>query len=845
MICGACNFQNDDQNKFCSNCGVPLEQTALQSNDSNEELEQNDNIITTSEQQETLQVEDVQQSQDDLSEGDVTIPQAETDDETAEQPAEQQEEREVLLGEPSEQETLEQIMPTPKKQKVLNIVGLVSSVLFVTLAAVMMFWESDNKEREIEQVKEVSEEKELPLEAIYMQVDEMKIYPNQLKRVDYYVYPEQASTNDLVWKSSNPNISVNSSGYIMSTKENSEGVITLSDKSGEIKAAMNVTVGKEEEVFQQTMTYIQNEMDSGIAPLNYNKEHFFVGKNHDESLIEDNVVKHFAKVEEDLNTYAIVQKQFINSASKNIVDVDVYMKRGTNEIHKIVAIEHMSDERLKISDYYFNNGKLGFHFERFENYYRPVAARQDFPGVRAYIFNDALLRYRDIIEVGAGFEKTDYSIKKDTISWKKFAYDDIDEDDVNKEMSSYEKAGDDAEETKHQQDRYFAEEQRIVNAGYNLYRAVVEQPALMKLSGYVAYPDAGGAANVPVKVFSEKMQMLIGEAYTDADGYYEIIVPQNQGEYRIYTQHDSYVSTTIYSIDSAQGISNAMQETIYLFPNNSDYYTVNLNLFDAISGSSLYDSLYNDYDDSMSSDDYYDSDYEDEEYDEEYEEVETGPTPVYAKVLVRNGINNKEGRVIYENEINIFDVHELTLQLAPGNYTVEVRIAGYERNYFTLSTVRDGMQVQSNIVPKITGNEMRVVLTWLDSPRDLDSHLFFPDNGHIAYYNSEYKTSFLDVDDTDGYGPETITLKDITNGTYKYYVADYTNLSNNHLTSNEMSNSFARVDVYTKNGTKSFTVPRNQQAVIWQVFNISNGQIVPIQRVYNNVQDYKWWSQDK
>ena len=61
-----------------------------------------------------------------------------------------------------------------------------------------------------------------------------------------------------------------------------------------------------------------------------------------------------------------------------------------------------------------------------------------------------------------------------------------------------------------------------------------------------------------------------------------------------------------------------------------------------------------------------------------------------------------------------------------------------------------------------------------------------------------------------------------------------------------MSQSNARVDVYDKTGLIStFIVPSYREGVIWHVFNIANGKIVPVQRIFNNVEDHKWWNSSK
>jgi len=77
--------------------------------------------------------------------------------------------------------------------------------------------------------------------------------------------------------------------------------------------------------------------------------------------------------------------------------------------------------------------------------------------------------------------------------------------------------------------------------------------------------------------------------------------------------------------------------------------------------------------------------------------------------------------------------------------------------------------------------EIRFVLNWGAEPRDLDSHLKTPEidsvEYHISYSNrgNAYDPPYaiLDVDDTDGYGPETITIKQTFSGTYIYYIHNY------------------------------------------------------------------------
>lgn len=121
---------------------------------------------------------------------------------------------------------------------------------------------------------------------------------------------------------------------------------------------------------------------------------------------------------------------------------------------------------------------------------------------------------------------------------------------------------------------------------------------------------------------------------------------------------------------------------------------------------------------------------------------------------------------------------------------------------------------------------VRVVLNWGASPRDLDLHVRYNEN-HVYYSNMRESNVNLDVDDTDSYGPETITLDKKEYGTqYAFFVHDYTNQSNPDGRS--LSSSSAQVFVYIGSSLiKSFTVPVGVNGNVWKVFDLSpEGEIV-------------------
>jgi hypothetical protein len=130
----------------------------------------------------------------------------------------------------------------------------------------------------------------------------------------------------------------------------------------------------------------------------------------------------------------------------------------------------------------------------------------------------------------------------------------------------------------------------------------------------------------------------------------------------------------------------------------------------------------------------------------------------------------------------------------------------------------------------------RIVLTWGSRPKDLDAHLSGPNpdggNFHI-WYQDHYLIGgkdFLDRDDRNSYGPETITIYNPAVGTYKYSVFDYSNRGRKN--SKSLKRSSARVDIYGDNRLiKSFSVPSGN-GNCWHVFEIDqNHNIIPINNI--------------
>ena len=181
-------------------------------------------------------------------------------------------------------------------------------------------------------------------------------------------------------------------------------------------------------------------------------------------------------------------------------------------------------------------------------------------------------------------------------------------------------------------------------------------------------------------------------------------------------------------------------------------------------------------------------------------------------LLQRNGAQNVVGRTNAQGQVTLTseaadDASNLLIIKKPGYSNLVVKCPCKGMTY-AISPVMENL------------DGLRVVLTWGQSPSDLDSHMIFP--GNNIYFNSKTGTDAeLDVDDTDSYGPETITLQKKHYGeSYVYAVHDFSNRTNTGSTA--LSESQAKVFVYMGQSlVRTYYVPTNRTGNLWTVFRMT------------------------
>jgi len=188
---------------------------------------------------------------------------------------------------------------------------------------------------------------------------------------------------------------------------------------------------------------------------------------------------------------------------------------------------------------------------------------------------------------------------------------------------------------------------------------------------------------------------------------------------------------------------------------------------------------------------------------------------------------------LYTNAEGIYHLGELP----EGFFNVRMSFPGFNDN--TMMNVELGSGEnnvgESTLVEQVAEGNYRIVLSWGELPYDLDSHFTGPtstgDRFHVYYSNKTVdngSVAYLDVDDTESYGPETITITQYLSGIYRYSVHNYSDQGTEGGLG--IYNSPTKVEIFDSNGLIKTFNPKPFEAGsgnTWRgfEFSISNNEI--------------------
>ncbi|NKF23672.1 carboxypeptidase regulatory-like domain-containing protein [Solimonas marina] len=212
---------------------------------------------------------------------------------------------------------------------------------------------------------------------------------------------------------------------------------------------------------------------------------------------------------------------------------------------------------------------------------------------------------------------------------------------------------------------------------------------------------------------------------------------------------------------------------------------------------------------------------------------------VYNTVNISGCVQDADGQMLSDVSVSSFgqdyNGSATTRSDADGNFSVAARVnsqvlisgtSSTQSQTITVETGDSDQTLQQCLI--LAPSAATIKLTWGENPRDLDSHLTGPSDVdgsdgmfHIYYGNKseiiDGTLISLDVDDTQSFGPEIITIPRFPlPGTYHYYV-------NLYAGSSTIAASPARVELNLQGQVRVFSpdaASGDPSAPYWHVFDL-------------------------
>ena len=189
------------------------------------------------------------------------------------------------------------------------------------------------------------------------------------------------------------------------------------------------------------------------------------------------------------------------------------------------------------------------------------------------------------------------------------------------------------------------------------------------------------------------------------------------------------------------------------------------------------------------------------------------------------------GRTPFDSDVVILRLNgaDQMIPVYGGNFSSEVSIFSGDNALVYRATGVNGQTGVSDpltIIGDFVPDDIVITLGWDSPTSDLDMHVWNPLGEHCYFGHQQISDGFLDIDDVDGYGPETFTATNAINGTYVVKINAYS------MDSDPLSN--ASVAIWLNGGAPALYGPHeftvgdhngSNPAAWWEVavFTMSGG----------------------
>jgi hypothetical protein len=168
-----------------------------------------------------------------------------------------------------------------------------------------------------------------------------------------------------------------------------------------------------------------------------------------------------------------------------------------------------------------------------------------------------------------------------------------------------------------------------------------------------------------------------------------------------------------------------------------------------------------------------------------------------------------------------------------GAQVVRAELANYNTNEISVTVPSNSTLENANLALLslvFAAGKIAIITTWDTEPQDVDSHLWVPNGTPFHLFYSDRGDddgtldtdpfAGLDADDTDGFGPETVSIG--KTGANPHYNGNYRFFLHNYSQTDNFIGSGATVRVYDS-GTliKTYTIPATGTGIYWHVFDLN------------------------
>lgn len=492
----------------------------------------------------------------------------------------------------------------------------------------------------------------------------------------------------------------------------------------------------------------------------------------------------------------VTKTQMLTVDTWDLVQYEVYHNPDTDAVCKIVSIYKSGDE-LTLTDYYYQDGRPNFIFERTDSVYTPTYATIDKVGERYYFNNDVMVRWRMISEPRQIME---YTLAPGEVWYSQSGYY-TESDEV--------RAG------------YDAKEREMLNRAYNILDAVTADSGIGTVDGYVRDTAGTPVSGAIVNIYRKTDDVLLYQMVTREDGRFQAYVYLDGEEcyFTVAGDDTEYKATVVNGLNLADNSLIHSYDNLVLHKISGDEYQVHLDVCAA----------------------------------NEARVDENGVLSCEklrgVTVNFREGSDSRDGNVLLTAQAS--ETGEITANLPSGTYTAELVADGYITTWMNIEVSEQETWGNGWMIPEMTDNQTAVVLTWEGNDTDLDLTVFTPNQstaGDMAYVGgrivSDGSGNLLIEDNPSGC--EVIYLNTEEAGAFKIFVNDYTDSLAGNYNAGRLAAMNAHIYIYNSNGfAGDYAFPTGQNGVVWEVAEVNGNNVTSSQRTYTGINGKSWWITNK